>query len=72
MLNQIERREYICKVPSWITRLMKKRESSKNDSNQGGDCGGRVETMVVEIAADTEANVFISLVIKIEIKVDPN
>ena len=54
VLNQIEKREYICKVPSWITSLMKKRESNRIEGNNrhsnfggygvghgGGHGGGR-------------------------------
>lgn len=42
MLNQVERREYIFKVPSWITSLKKKIESNNGVGNgQGHIYGGR-------------------------------
>ena len=37
ILQQVERREYICKVPHWITRLMKAKDKKQDLAKQGDD-----------------------------------
>ena len=58
IMEQVERREYNSKIPSWIRKLIKKQEASKKPGlereqdgggqNGGGGGGGRQKTAPVQ------------------------